>query len=94
LKSDRLRLKISLELNSAHIANAVDAFINFKVSKLAEENDYSNELRGEVASYLCRNAEGTFLWVALVCKELQVVHSWETLEVLKGFPPGLEPLYT
>jgi hypothetical protein len=94
LKPDRLHLKISLELNSSHISHAVNAFIDFKVAKLAEENGYDNELREEVSSYLRRNAEGTFLWVALACKGLRNVPVWETLQILKEFPPGLEPFYS
>jgi hypothetical protein len=94
LKPDGLRLKISLELNAAHISDAVNAFIDFKVSKLAEENEYDDELHMQVGSYLRRNAASTFLWVALVCKELEDLPVWETLQNLKEFPPGLEPVYT
>ena len=93
LRPDGLRLKISLELNSHYISRAVNAFIDSKVYDLAEYHDYDSELREEVRSHLCGNAEGTFLWVALVCKELRRVPPWETQSALEGFPPGLEPLY-
>ena len=93
LKSDGLGLRINLESNSSHISHAINAFIDFKVAKLAEDNEYDSELYEEISSYLRRNAEGTFLWVALVCKKLQEVEAWETLQILKEFPPGLEPLY-
>ena len=36
LKSDGLRLKINLELNSFHISRAVNSFIDFKVQELAK----------------------------------------------------------
>ena len=84
---------LSLELNSSRISDAVNAFINFKVSKLAEDHDYDSEVIKEVSSYLRSNAGETFLWVALVCKQLERVQAWDTQQVLKEFPPGLEPLY-
>jgi hypothetical protein len=87
------RAKISLELNSCHISRAVNAFIDFKVSKLTELKAYKFELREKIRSYLYAKADGTFLWVALVCKELQGVQVRRTLSVLERFPPGLQPLY-
>jgi hypothetical protein len=94
LRPDELRLKTDLELNPDHISRAVKAFIDFKVSELAERKSYENELHKEVKSYICGKAEGTFLWVALVCKELEKVSlNAKVLAVLKEFPSGLEPLY-
>ncbi|KAI9853698.1 MAG: hypothetical protein M1813_001837 [Trichoglossum hirsutum] len=93
LRPDSFLLKISLELNPFHISRAVDVFINIKVSELAGRKKYDNEICEEVRSYLSKNAGDTFLWVALVCKELGDVSSWEVQSVLEEFPPGLEPLY-
>jgi len=69
-------------------------FIDFKVLEIEEQNGYDSKLYKNVSSYLCRNAGGTFLWVALVYKELQDVPSWEVQQILKEFSPGLELLYT
>jgi hypothetical protein len=46
-----------------------------------------------VRQYLNEHADGTFLWAALVCKELEKVKAWKTQTVLERFPGGLEPLY-
>ena len=92
LGPDNLRLKIDLELNQAHISRAVNTFIDFKVSELAKRG-YTSQLQEKVSSYLHENAEDTFLWVALVCKELQNVQVRKTLSVLRDFPPKLESLY-
>ena len=92
LGPDKLRSKISLELNSGHISRAVNAFIDFKVSELAR-NRYTSQLHEEVRVYLHENAEDTFLWVALVCKELRNVQVRKTLATLKMFPRGLHSLY-
>jgi hypothetical protein len=93
LRPDALRLKISLELNSVHISHAVDSFIGFKVQQLAARKGYDTPLKQEVESVVREKAEETFLWVALVCKELEEVRLWRTRTVLKELPPGLEPLY-
>lgn len=38
-------------------------------------------------------ANRTFLWAALVVKELEPIESWDVLDVLQDMPPDLEPLY-
>jgi hypothetical protein len=90
-----LRSKISLESdsNSTNISLGVKAFIETKVSKLANDRKYKSEVREVVSKYLSVNAKGTFLWVALVCKELQHVRAQRAISVLKTFPPELQPLY-
>src|SRR5204863_9845415 len=41
----------------------------------------------------CQKADGTFLWVALVFKELQKVGKYDVLAVLDEVPKELTPLY-
>ena len=53
--------KISLELNSSHISCAVNAIIDFKVSKLMELKGYKAEIREKIGNYLYGKAYGTFL---------------------------------
>ncbi len=86
------RSKINLELDSSLISSAINCYINAKVSELQE---FDEELHKEVRSYLQENAEGTFLWVALVCKALQVEvwNARSVLEDLKSLQCGLDPLY-
>ncbi|KAK6591872.1 nwd1 protein [Botrytis cinerea] len=38
-------------------------------------------------------ANGTFLWVALICQELSNIPRWKALQKLTAFPPGLDALY-
>jgi hypothetical protein len=67
-------------------------FINFKVSKLpliADDSTLQETVRGQIYA----KASRTFLWSALVLKELETVESWDVLEVLQEMPPELEPLY-
>jgi hypothetical protein len=54
---------------------------------------YDLDLTDKVKKYLFERADGTFLWVALVCKELKSVRKLDTIDRLRKFPAGLEPLY-
>ena len=89
------KFKLSLELNAESVSEAVDSYINYKVSTLAEKKNYDSKLQKHVKEELQRKADGTFLWVALVCKELERerVTKWDARRLLEQFPPGLEPLY-
>jgi hypothetical protein len=84
--------RLSLELNEEHVSRAVQMFIDFKVSKLRLIKDDS-ELQEIVRGQIYSKANGTFLWAALVLKELEPVESWDVLDVLQDMPPELEPLY-
>lgn len=93
LQRGHLGHNMSLELNSFHVSEAVTSFINYKVNKLASQKNYRSELQSSIKEYLTKHADGTFLWVALVCKELEKVPAWRTRDVYTKFPAGLEPLY-
>ncbi|KAF5545303.1 vegetatible incompatibility het-e-1, partial [Fusarium phyllophilum] len=90
------KVRLHLELNQDSISKAVEAFIEWKVEKLATEKKYDAKLKSDVKSYLVENADGTFLWVALVCQELadgKVLRKCHTRNRLEVFPKGLDPLY-
>jgi NACHT domain len=87
------QLHTSLELNSLHVSRAVDEFIDCKVRELTDSKGYSSELRDFIRNYLLKNADGTFLWVALVCKALERVRAQKAKLLLQKFSAGLEPLY-
>ena len=61
---------------------------------LYKRKEYINEVRGRIAQELRRKADGTFLWVALVCKELESVESYDALAVLNEMPSDLKKLYS
>ena len=87
------KVTLSLELNALSVANAVDAFIEYKVLQLTEQKGYSDKTRAGVLRYLSFNADNTFLWVALVCQNLAKIPRWDALASLVRFPPGLDTLY-
>ena len=84
---------LCLELNKSSVSAAVTSYIQFKVNQLARENEYDNDTRNAIQHYLLSNANGTFLWVALVCQELVDISGWNAEELSKAFPPGLDLLY-
>ena len=87
------QLHISLEMNSLHVAQAVTNFIKYKVTDLADLKKYDSNLRGFVQQHLLDKAEETFLWVALVFKELKKVRPPKVRSLLEQIPTGLIPLY-
>lgn len=90
---DKSHLCVDLEENSKHVLQAVGTFIDFKVSSLAKRNKYSVEVQNSVKELLSEKAEGTYLWVALVCKDLKNVAGWMAVKVLADTPAGLEEIY-
>ncbi|KAH6702770.1 hypothetical protein BKA61DRAFT_457375, partial [Leptodontidium sp. MPI-SDFR-AT-0119] len=87
------KFQLRLELKKDYISAAVSTYIEHKVGELAKRKKYTAKLEKSVREYLSLNADATFLWVALVLKELEMVERRIALERVKMFPPGLGPLY-
>lgn len=87
------KIRLSLELNTESVSAAVSVFIQHKVSQLAQEKKYDKKVQDAVFEHLTTNADDTFLWVALVCQDLEKTAKRNVLKKLKSFPPGLDALY-
>ncbi|KAH7063877.1 NACHT domain-containing protein [Paraphoma chrysanthemicola] len=87
------KVKLSLELNAESVAVAVDVFIRQKVDELSRTKNYNEELRHDVLQQLTSKADNTFLWVALVCQELERIENWDVRGKLASFPSDLNLLY-
>ncbi|PVH70823.1 NACHT-domain-containing protein [Cadophora sp. DSE1049] len=87
------KVRLCLELNEKSVSEAVTAYVQFKVNWLAERNGYDSDTRDAVQRYLSLNADGTFLWVALVCQNLEKIPLRNTCAKLTAFPPGLDSFY-
>jgi len=87
------KVRLCLELNTESISTAVSNFIKYKVLQLAHIKKYKRNTRKAVLDYLSLNANDTFLWVALVCQNLEKIERWDVLKRLNEFPPGLDSLY-
>jgi hypothetical protein len=87
------KLRLCLELNEKAVSVAIATFIQLKVEWLATRNKYRMDTQQAIQQHLTLNANGTFLWVALVCQELSNISGWKALQKLIAFPPGLDALY-
>ena len=87
------KARLSLELNAESVSAAVGMFIQHKVTQLAQQKNYDQQMQATVLERLTANADGTFLWVALVCQELRATARRNVLKKLDTFPPGLKALY-
>ncbi|PVH67963.1 WD40 repeat-like protein, partial [Cadophora sp. DSE1049] len=87
------QVQLRLELNKDSISAAVSTYIEHKVGELAKRKNYTAKSEKSMREYLSLNADATFLWVALVLKELETIGRRFALERVKMFPPGLSPFY-
>ncbi|KAB2573253.1 Vegetative incompatibility protein HET-E-1 [Lasiodiplodia theobromae] len=85
--------RLNVERYKESISAAVGALIKHKVSELAVLNNYDESTRDCVLEYLASNANATFLWIALVCRNLREVPQQNVKDALGAFPPGLDSLY-
>ena len=93
LESAAGKLLLSLERNAQSLTAAVKTFINIKVSQLADEERYDEQIQNVMSEYLSANANDTFLWVALVCQHLKGIAKRHVMKKLKSIPLGLTPFY-
>ncbi|PON20926.1 hypothetical protein TGAM01_v210211 [Trichoderma gamsii] len=93
LRRAEQKAKLSLELNADSVSNAVDVYIRERVHRLAILKGYDEETCDAIRTYLSDNANDTFLWVALVCQNLEKYQRWKVLRMLGEFPLGLDSLY-
>lgn len=75
------------------ISADVKLFVSEKVSRLVARKKYTTRLRQDVTDLLGSRAEGTFLWVGLVCAEMERLTARAGLELLKSLPSGLNLIY-
>jgi hypothetical protein len=100
------RTRLSLELNAKSVAGAVEAYIKCKMSDLAETyrklyagrkgpkiQDELQEVRDGIAKEVRLKADGTFLWVALVFRQIKGCGADEALEIVRQIPSGLDDIY-
>lgn len=89
-----------VELDSQKLHNPVNAFIDHKLSILKVRQGYTHGILEHLKKEISQRAENTFLWVALVFKELDkedgyqiVVDGMYALDIVRETPSGLSQLY-
>ena len=93
LKQTRGLLNLDLEINSQHISNAVDYYIEEKVSQITRTKNYDDNLRLTILKSLKSRADGSFLWPSHVCKALENAPRRKAIPILESFPSGLQSTY-
>ncbi|EDO04667.1 hypothetical protein SS1G_07150 [Sclerotinia sclerotiorum 1980 UF-70] len=92
LQQTEQETRLSLELNAESVSAAVRWYIREKVKYLARTKNYTTETKDAIERYLLEHANGTFLWVALVCQNLEKARLF-TDSKLQDYPSELDPLY-
>ncbi|KAK1242727.1 hypothetical protein MKX08_005539 [Trichoderma sp. CBMAI-0020] len=87
------QMSLCLELNEDSISAAVSAYIKHQVEWLAQKKRYNETTKDTVQQHLSSNSNNTFLWVSLVCQNLEKMSLKNTTQQLNEFPPGLDSLY-
>ncbi|KAL7963418.1 hypothetical protein V8C34DRAFT_322270 [Trichoderma compactum] len=93
LETAKNRRAISLELNADSVSKAIEDYINHQVQALSTLKEYTQDQEAKVKEYLHENANGTFLWVALVCAQLRGASRSDPLPKTSEFPAELSSLY-
>ncbi|KAJ5664302.1 hypothetical protein N7507_005033 [Penicillium longicatenatum] len=108
LVSSRPELQVFEKLNRAHPAavleldvqshpEPVNAYIDYKLTELEDKYMYRHEYVEPLDVLIREKAQNTFLWVALVFKELtddeDPVKDWQAVGTVKETPEDLEGLY-
>jgi hypothetical protein len=84
----RLGLDADIEVN-----NDIHIFIEVKVNELSGYQNYPNPLSERVKEVFQNRAQGTFLWVGIVARELREIKATQVERALEDFPAGLKGLY-
>jgi hypothetical protein len=84
-------LSLELKENAEQVSHAVNAYIDTKLSHLESLED--DGLMDQVRDALRQKANGTFLWVALVVRELEKPECWDPLQVVQEAPEDLYQFY-
>ncbi|QYT06072.1 hypothetical protein H0G86_012939 [Trichoderma simmonsii] len=93
LQNFKQSIGLCLELNEHSISAAVQNYVHYKVDLLAQKHGYNDIIRETIEKTLVSRADNTFLWVALVCQNLNNYRSGRILKELESYPQGLDSLY-
>jgi hypothetical protein len=93
LNSAGQQIRLCLELNEKSISAAVDIYTKHRVEQLDHKKKYHAQTKNKIQNYLSTQSDNTFLWVALVCENLEKISLQNILQKLEEFPPGLNPVY-
>lgn len=93
LLTSKDQAQVSLELNSANVNQAIKSYIAAKMEEIDRHQRLHLKLRQTVEQELINRSDGTYLWVSLVCRDLEKTQPEEMLERAQKLPKDLESLY-
>jgi hypothetical protein len=82
-----------MELDAQSLEGPVNIYIDYKLSILRKKVDYDENTLAKVSNLVRQQAKNTFLWVALVFKELDSVEGWDAVGIIEKIPSDLSKLY-
>lgn len=82
-----------IQLYPEMLERPVNMYIDHKLSSLRRSKGYNDEIIAQISSQVRQKAMNTFLWVALVFKELNFTPAHRAVQAIKDMPPGLQELY-
>ncbi|KAK6509042.1 hypothetical protein TWF481_003807 [Arthrobotrys musiformis] len=86
------RLRLESEANAEYVSKAVDNYIEHSISELSLVfSDQVDILT--VRDTMRQKANGTFLWVSLITRELKEANFWDVDQILEEFPTELSTVY-
>ncbi|KAK2765528.1 hypothetical protein FQN54_008382 [Arachnomyces sp. PD_36] len=97
LDSLKIDFKIDFKDRSNEIFNSIGVYVDSKVSELARIKILTEEESQQIKDFLKDNSNGTFLWIAIVLREIGLSEplkiKCELQQLLHSFPADLEKLY-
>lgn len=86
--------QVMLDTNSPDkpLSSTLGAYIDYKISVLAKEKEYSESIRTKLSSMMRERPGRNFLWVDIVCTALRQVDNWYAPVVLHKIPDNLQDL--
>jgi tRNA isopentenyl-2-thiomethyl-A-37 hydroxylase MiaE len=85
--------KALVELDVAHLADPIGAYIRHKLSALHGKRGYTTSVLDKVSNEVRRRAKDNFLWVFLVFDDLRIKNGKHAEESIRKYPSGLSELY-
>jgi hypothetical protein len=82
-----------IELDAQRLSQPVNTYINYKLEDLADRAGYTHQIIAQVTEEIKPRPQNTFLWVALIFKELEFVGGWDAMDVISATPTRLVDLY-
>ncbi|KAI1412286.1 hypothetical protein F5Y13DRAFT_199892 [Hypoxylon sp. FL1857] len=86
-------LSLEEEQNAVYVRSAVESYIERKVDELLRLKGYDEVMERTIRNHLVDNADGTFLWVALVYEELSQTSRFNAMTKLLKLPNKLDGLF-